>query len=77
MRALTKYQIEALKLLREGKKPSEIRRRVKMRSRSPTDALERAQRNILLAIGTIRLAVENSLLDKNQIQDLKLLLSKL
>ena len=47
-----------------------------MRSKSPKDAIERAQHNILLAIQTLKIAIENDLLEENQIRDLKLILSK-
>lgn len=75
MTTLTKFQIEALKLFRKGKKLNEIRRIVKMRS--PGDVIGRAQRNISSAIQTIELAAKNDLLEKNQIRSLKLIVDKL
>jgi transcriptional regulator len=76
MPALTEYQINALRLYRQGETLTVIRRRVQMRSKSPKDAIERAQHNILLAIQTLKIAIENDLLEENQIRDLKLILSK-
>lgn len=66
----------ALKLLHQGKNPSEISKIAKMRASSVNDAIKRAKNNIYRAIEVIRIAVENDLLEKNQIVQLKHILSK-
>jgi len=76
MRTLSKNQIMVLKLLRQGKKPSEISKIIKKRASSVNEAIKRARGNIYRATEILRIAVENDLLEEDQILQLKYILSK-
>jgi transcriptional regulator len=76
MRTLSKNQIVALKLRRQGKNPSEISKIAKMRMQSVNEAIKRAKNNIYRATEIVRIAMENDLLEEDQILQLKHILSK-
>lgn len=76
MRTLSKNQIMTLKLLRQGKNPSEISKITKKRASSVNEAIKRARNNIYRATEILRIAVENDLLEEDQILQLKHILSK-
>jgi transcriptional regulator len=76
MHTLTKNQITVLKLLRNGKKPSEISTITKMPPSSVHEAIKRGKDKMTKAVETVRFTIENGLLDEDQTSGLKSLLSK-
>jgi len=77
MRTLSRNQILALRLLHEGKKRSEICKITELSSSSVSEAINRGRGNIYRAIKILQTAVENNILDEDQVQKLKLVLGKI
>jgi transcriptional regulator len=74
MRTLSENQISVLKLHRAGMPAAEICKTTGLSRSSVDEAIERGPANISRAIEILRIASENSILDRSEIQNLRKIL---
>ena len=76
MSFLTKKQLDALKLWKEGKKKGEIARELEIHPSSASEAVARGKRNIEKTINTVEILLSEGLFNAVQISRLKFLIKE-